>query len=29
MAMSTLPAPTTTAAPLFPRPLGYHGAVMA
>jgi DNA-binding NtrC family response regulator len=27
MAMSTIPAPTTTAAPLFPRPLGYHGAV--
>jgi DNA-binding NtrC family response regulator len=27
MAMSTLPAPTTTTAPLLPRPLGYHGAV--
>lgn len=27
MAMSTIPAPTTTAAPVFPRPLGYHGAV--
>ncbi len=26
MAMSTFPAPTTTV-PLFPRPLGYHGAV--
>jgi DNA-binding NtrC family response regulator len=27
MAMSTIPAPTTTTAFLFPRPLGYHGAV--
>ena len=25
--MNTIPVPTTTAAPLFPRPLGYHGAV--
>jgi DNA-binding NtrC family response regulator len=28
--MNTIPAPTamtTTAAPTFPRPLGYHGAV--
>ena len=25
--MNTMPAPTATAAPLPPRPLGYHGAV--
>ena len=26
-AMNTMPAPPTTAAPLLPRPIGYHGAV--
>jgi DNA-binding NtrC family response regulator len=25
--MNTISAPTTTAAPGFPRPVGYHGAV--
>jgi DNA-binding NtrC family response regulator len=25
--MNTIPGPATTATPLFPRPLGYHGAV--
>jgi DNA-binding NtrC family response regulator len=25
--MNTIPAPTATATPLLPRPIGYHGAV--
>ncbi len=27
LVMNTMPAPTATAPPLLPRPIGYHGAV--
>jgi DNA-binding NtrC family response regulator len=27
VSMNIIQGPTTTATPLFPRPLGYHGAV--